>query len=465
MLKAPEPEILKRKRSRPSDWWAASPIILQQHDKPPPRQRAGGSNLTADEKRMRDAPAAGNRGKSVKETEGARDGENGEEDELQEKPVRRGRRSGGGEELPRGSEISKGSKKVSKKKGKVAQETTEDPSAPKKRGRPSAVQVEEQAEEPVPDKAVAKRKGNRSVGRIDDPLEIEEAAKLWNLPRRKRSSNTKAELRTITKSVLDDTPKRRGKRAAAEREIEAEVEELDEDPIAPQKRRRVAQRAEVDHPQDELNDSNPKKGKKNKIQSGVDILQAEALALATTEDYAKGKQRTKPSSGAASRDNEERGRKRTRRSEAHIQDVRATTSSIADQQEVGRVRTPQLDAELQEAAGPSKQGKRSRHRDQRVQVQAASSKLQRNHSGPKKEVKISHEKRPKSATGSGLVEQSQNSKRRTRFSIEGTVAEAVAEPSQAPNKGSKKQAEEETQSRKRKNVGSKCLIPFFSFLF
>jgi hypothetical protein len=82
---------------------------------------------------MRDAPAAGNRGKSVKEKEGARDGENGEEDEVQEKLVRRGRSSGDGEELLRGSETSRGSKKVSKKKEKVAQETTGDPSAPKKR--------------------------------------------------------------------------------------------------------------------------------------------------------------------------------------------------------------------------------------------------------------------------------------------------------------------------------------------
>lgn len=396
----------------------------------------------------------------MKAKERARDGENGEEDELQEKPVRRGRSSGGGEELLRGSEISRGSKKVSTKKGEVAQETTED--APKKRGRPSAAQVEEEAEEPVVEKAAAKRKGRRSVGKVNEPVEVEEAAKQSNSPRRKRSSNTKAELRTITKSVPDDAPKRRGRRLAAERVLEAEVEELDEDPIAPQKRRRPAQRAEVDHPQDELDDSNPKKEKKNKSRSGVDVLEAEALALTTTEDHAKGEPRTKPSSGAASRDDEERGRKRARRSEAHTQNVRPTASLIADQQGGGRARTRQLDAELQEAAtaGPSKQGKRSRHRDQRVEVEAASSKLQRNHSGPKKGLKTSHEKRTKSGTGSGLVEQSRNSKRRTRFSIEGTVAEAVAEPSQAHNKGSKKQAQEETQSRKRKNVERKCLVPF-----
>src|ERR1022692_4121581 len=99
MFKAPEPEILKRKRSRPSDWWAASPTTPQQHDVPPPKQRGGDSNSTAGGKGMKDAPAAGNRGKSAKEKEVVRDGENGEEDELHEKPVRRGRSSGGGEEL------------------------------------------------------------------------------------------------------------------------------------------------------------------------------------------------------------------------------------------------------------------------------------------------------------------------------------------------------------------------------
>ena len=402
----------------------------------------------------------------MKEKEGPGDGENGEEDELQEKLVRRGRSSGGGEELLRGSENSRGSKKVSKKKGKVAQETTGDPSAPKKRGRPFAAQVEEQAEEPVVEKAAAKRKGRRSVGRVDEPVEVEEAAKQSNSPRRKRSSNPTAEMRTITKNVPDDVPKRRGRHPAAEQEIGAEVEEFDEDPIAPQKRRRPVQRAEADHTQDELDDSNPKKEKKNKSRSGVDVLEAESLALTTTEDYTKGKSRTKPSSGVASRDDEKRGRKRTRRSEAYIQDVRPTASSIADQQEGGQIRTRHQDAQLQEAAtaGSSKQAKHSRHRDQRVEVEATSSNLQRNHSGPEKGVKTSHEKRTKSITSSGLVEQSRNSKRRTRFSIEGTVAEAVAEPSQAHNKGSKKQAQEETQSRKRKNVESECLVPFL-FIF
>lgn len=70
MIKAPEPEILKRKRSRPSDWWAAAPTTPQQHDEPPAKKRGGSSNAHADGKGMKDAPAAGNRGKSAKEKEG-----------------------------------------------------------------------------------------------------------------------------------------------------------------------------------------------------------------------------------------------------------------------------------------------------------------------------------------------------------------------------------------------------------
>jgi hypothetical protein len=458
MFKAPEPEVLKRKRSRPSDWWAAAPTTLQQ-DELLAKKRGGPSNLNADAKGMKDAPGAGNRGKSSKAKEVVRDGENGEEDELQEKPVRRGRSSGSGEELLCGTGSSRAAKKVEGRKGKGVQEVTEDRSAPKKRGRPAAAQVEGQAEEDVVEQLVAKRKGRPSVRRIEEHDEVAEPSKQSKSLRRGRSSNTEAEVRAITESGQNGIPKRSRRRPATEMEAEAEIEEPDEDPIAPQKCRRPAQRLEADHLEDEMDDSNPRREKKKKRRSGVEIFEAEALALTTTDEYAKGRPRTKPRTVVASRDDEEQGKARTRQS--NIQDIRPTASSTVDQQDRGRARTRRSDAELQEEtmAGPSKRSKPSRQRGQRVVVEAASSKLQSNRSGPKKGVQPVLEKRTKSARGSAAIEQPQKSKKRTRSSIEGAVERPVLEPPKSRKKGSERQIEEEAQSRKRKHVESKCLVP------
>ena len=117
MFKAPEPEILKRKRSRPSDWWAAAPATPQQ-DEPPAKKRGGASKSNADGKGIKDAPAAGNRGKSAKGKEVVRDGENVEEDELQQKPMRRGRSSGGREEFMGADGSSRAAKQAEVKKRK-----------------------------------------------------------------------------------------------------------------------------------------------------------------------------------------------------------------------------------------------------------------------------------------------------------------------------------------------------------
>ena len=57
------------------------------------------STTNANDKGIQDAPQAGKRGKNVKGKEVERDELDGEDDELQEKPVRRGRHSGGNDEL------------------------------------------------------------------------------------------------------------------------------------------------------------------------------------------------------------------------------------------------------------------------------------------------------------------------------------------------------------------------------
>jgi hypothetical protein len=459
---APEPEILKRKRSRPSDWWAATPTTPQQ-DEPPAKKRGKPSSLDAEAKGIKDAPAAGNRGKNAKGKELLRDGEN-VEDELQEKPVRRGRSSGDRDELLGGLGTSKVRGKA--KKGKSSQGLRESQSSPKKRGKPAAGQAEEQVEETIVEKAPLRKRGKPSVGRVEETAKEAEPVKESKSLRRGRSSNTEAEVRAGTESTAQapDVPKRRGRRPAADKGVEPPVEGADEDPIAPPKRRWPAKRVEAEPPIDDFADDNSTRQKKKKRRSGAEILEAEYLALTTTEDYAKGRTQvpvTEPRT-APFTDDQKRHRKRIRRSDAQLEDVLPRASLPVDHQERGRTRTRRSDAELQDVAvaRPSKQWKRSQQRDQSVQVEVASSKLVSGLSGLKNGVKPALEKHAKSARGSTVAEQSQNIKKRTRSSVTGGVPSVVSEPARTRKKGPKRQSEEEPKSHKHKNVESK-----FSYCF
>jgi hypothetical protein len=461
MSKAPEPEILKRKRSRPSDWWAVPPTTPQQQNEPPAKKRGGFSNANADGKGMKDAPAAGNRGKSAKEKEAAREGENGEEDELQAKPVRRGRSSGSREELLAGDESSSAAKKAEKRKERGAQEDSDDRW---KRQRSVAAELGQPAEETVVEKPLAKGKGRLSGGRIEEPLGDTKSSKRMKSMRRGKSSNTEAEVAAATESASQrDIAKKSKGRPAAEKEIETEVDESDEDLIAPQDRRRTGTRVEVESPADELMDDNPRKEKKKKRRSGAEILEAESLALTTTEDYAKGRPQFpihKAGTVVPSTDDHDRGRKRTRHSDANTQDNQVAASSPADHQENGQALTRRSDIESSEAdiAKLSKKTNRSRHRDQRVETETAFLRLQR--LGPKKVPKPGVEKRKKAGSGSTAVEQSQTSKNRTRSSIDGVVESLAPESSKAQKKVSKRQGQEQNPSRKRKDVESEYFVPF-----
>jgi hypothetical protein len=463
MFKAPELEILKRKRSRPSDWWAAAPTTPQQQDEPLAKKRGGPFIANADGKGIKDAPAAGNRGKSAKGKEVLRNGENGEEDELHEKPARRGRSSGGREDLRSTGEGSRVAEKAQAKKATSTQGTREDVSAPKRRGRPPAVPVDE-LEDTVAEKVPATKKGRPSTGKFGAPMDTGEPPKQSRSARRGRLSHTEVEVRDVVKHAaqVPDTPKKRGRRPAAEKDVHLEA---DEDLIAPPKRRRIPKQAEPESPDDELVNENSTREEKKKRRSGDEILEAEMAALTTTEDYAKGRAPIAKQVLPSTLDHD-RGRKRTRHSDAHAEEVHPTASSIVDQQERGPPRKHPSDAELRGAAmaglsKQSKQSKQGRQRDQRAEVEAASSKLQSHRSGTRKGVKPAVEKRAKSSKGSVAAEHPRP-KKRTRSSIEGVVAEKALESSKTLKKGSKRYSQEETQTRKRKDVESEFSITCFS---
>jgi hypothetical protein len=403
---------------------------------------------------MKDAPAAGNRGKATKGKEVARDSENRDEDELQEKPVRRGRSSDGREELLGGDGSSRVAKKAEVMKGKGAQEVNEDQSAPRNGRKAATAHDKEQVGDTAVEKPLAKRRGRPSAGALEEIAEAAGSSKQSNPQRRRRPWNTEAEKKAVTGIAVpaQNAANKHSRLPAAEHVVEAEVEEPDEDPIVQQKRPLQRSRADVNDPVDELVDSNFGEEKKKKRRSGVEILEAEALALTTTEDYAKVRPRP-PTTKVPSTDDRERGRKRTRHSDVHSQDVRPAASSIVEKREKGRARTRLSDAELQGStmAGPSNTTKISRHRDQRVGVEVASSRLR--HSGPNKDAK-SVEKRTKSTKGSSVTEPSQTTKKWTRPSNGEAVERVILKPSEAHKKVSKNQSQEENQPRKRKGIES-----------
>ena len=385
-----------------------------------------------------------------------RDGENGEEDELQQKPMRRGKSSGAREELLGGDGSSRAAKKVEAKKGKAAQDANEDSSAPKKGRRPASAQEEEQVEETVVEKSLAKRRGRPSAGRAEDSHEPAGTSKRSKSQRRGRPSNTEAEVLAAAQPATRDVGQKRSRHPASEKEVDAEVEEDDEDPIAPQKRRLPRKRADAEDPIDELVGCDPKKKKKRR--SGVEMLEAEAFALTTTEDYSKGRPRPAISKIVPPPDDQERGRKRTRHSDVHTKDIRPAISSIIEQQATGQARTRQSDTDIQEVAmaGPSKTSKNNSHRDQLVEVETATSRLQR--SGPKKGAKPVIEKQKKPAKGSSAAEQSQRTKKRTRSSNEKAVERVIPEPSKIHKKAPNRRSQEDNQSRKRKGVDGQYFI-------
>ena len=403
--------------------------------------------MNADGKGIKDAPAAGNRGKSAKGKDVARNGENVEEDEIQQKPMRRRRSSVGREELSGADGNSGAAKKVEVKKRKAVQEVNEELSVPKKGRRPASAQQEESAEDSLAEQRPITRKVRPSTVRAEVSRKVAGTLKQSKAQRRGRSSNTEAEVLADTQPAPQVVEQKRGRRPAAEKGVEFEVEEDDDDPIAPQQRRLPRKRPDADQP---FGGSDPMRKKKRR--SGVEMLEAEALALTTTEDYSKGRPRHAISKLVRPLDDQERGRKRTRHPGVQTQDVRLATSSRIEQQGKGRAHARQSDTDLREVAmaGLSKPLKNNSHKDQRVEVETASSRLQR--SGPKKGVKPVVEKRTKSAKVASGTEQSQRNKKRTRSSNEEAVERVILEPSKVHKKASKRRSQEDNRSRKRKGV-------------
>ena len=130
--------------------------------------------------------------------------------------------------------------------------------------------------------------------------------------------------------------------------------------------------------------------------------------------------------------------------------------------ETGRAHARQSDTDPREIAmaRPLKLSKDNPQRDQRGEVEIASSQLQR--SGPKKGGKPVIEKRTISAKEPSAAEPSQKHKKRTRSSNEQAVERVIRESSKVHKKAPKGRFQQDNQFRKRKGVDGELLIPLKS---
>jgi hypothetical protein len=230
---APEAAVLKRKRSRPSDWWQVTPTAPDppQRDKPPTKKR--GSSSTGAKRTVEEAPAAANRGKSRKSVP-QEDTENAEiEDEgtAAAKPLRRGRSSNTTAELEAvaATDLAAGRENAhNKKRGRAAPKGKAEEvnqSAKGRRGRgprsDTSVELETATSSFARNRNPSKKVKNVSKAANAKAKKDSSAAQESSRSRKRRSSNPESQ-QSISSQPREEKSKGLSKTAAKRNRIEIE---------------------------------------------------------------------------------------------------------------------------------------------------------------------------------------------------------------------------------------------------
>ncbi|KUJ18224.1 uncharacterized protein LY89DRAFT_42537 [Mollisia scopiformis] len=486
---APEPAVLKRKRSRPSDWWANGSIIASTPQRlpvpPPPPPAQDETELGPAKKRGRpstgkladrgiqDAPAAANRGRPAKKqrVEDVED-ENGGDDELaNDKPVKKTRSSATGEELrniagsSKDGQIGQRAKnkrgyKSTGEKERNTEDATEETSGPKRRGRPAAIQLQDQvvaSETPLMGQNVPKRRGRPSASAVVEGAEEEDPVPVRNPARRGRLSNKEAETRAIAQESAQDEiePKRRGRPPATEKIIEGVNDQEHAAQERPKKRGRRATIEEAVERPDEIPTRDldgPKKRGRRPVEATNEGDAEEPVVPAASRRRTRRSdaQILEEDSTHLEKDHEpERGRRRSRRSEINIIDVELTAPRAPSEEERGRRRTRLSDAQSQQVPessamkkGRGKEQKASRRPETTtVEIESASSKL----------TKAPNKKTGRAAPSKPARQDLAKSKR-SQPPTSSFNESADPKSSQARRKSSKRVSHPEPAARKRKEI-------------
>lgn len=482
MQQAPDSEVLKRKRSRPSDWWANASIIAstpqrtpvpprtQDESEPGPAKKRGRpSTGKLVERVVQDAPAAANRGRHAKKrrVEGEVDDENGGEDELASS--RRGPSSAAEVELDTITRSSKNTQEVQHKRTRkpavghendVENASAEEP-RPKKRGRPTAVQAEQQDEvsdEPAVEELVPKRRGRPSASRAKEATEPAPVA-IKQRSRRGRQSDTEAEVRAAVEEVVPgDTELRKQQRRAivgkATGHADVQQTEGQEGSRMPGRRPVLEQSAEnLDKRPAEVDDV-PKKRGRRPLEAATSGNSEELVVPVATSKRTGRSDADALHQGTTSATNDEleRGRPRTRRSDVSTREQELNEPRVSSKEDRGRRRTRLSDVQSQPVPASSamdtrqETGRKSNNRTQAttVDVEAASSKLTKAASGSRKVGRAAASKPSKEQDSNKTKNRSQPS----------SSSLQEHEASKSSRKASKRISEPEPPARKRKELES-----------
>ncbi|KAE8452846.1 hypothetical protein EG329_013118 [Mollisiaceae sp. DMI_Dod_QoI] len=421
---APEPEVLKRKRSRPSDWWANGSIIAstpqqlrppppQEEPEPGPAKKRGRPSIS----KLQDAPAAGNRRNVAKKRllDPDPQDENGEDELANDKPLRRGRSSATEAELLSVVGPSKDVRDVQTVKNKRGRpavvQTVEEGDAdavsrdhlgPNKHGRSRTAQAGNNTpiySEPTASQAMSKKRGRPSITRANKASEDEDPPSAGKSLRRGHSSNTESEIRaTVPQSVpIVTEPKKRGRRHA----IEEDAQEINDQEAHRKPGRRPAAEKEADDVNQVPSDA--QKGAKKRGQRPVETTtweESEEPVVAAVSKRRTRRSNTsllgQESAPSSKNDEIERGRTRTRLSDAKTVEPKVIAPRIPSEEHRGRRRTRLSDAQSQRATlSPAMKNRRDKDRKHSRQpwsrtgttttiVETASSKLTKAPSKSKK---------------------------------------------------------------------------------
>ena len=290
-LQAPEPDVLKRKRSRPSDWWAASPPqpTPPQQDEPPAKKR-GQSSLGGGGRTIQEVLGAANRGKKSKSKDDAPTSE--QKNDEPAKPLRRGRSSNTEAELQAAVSDSVDREEVGHKRrgrrsvlGEGEEErqkdvgtSSQDQSTPKKRGRPQVPQVDELADVDVSDKDGETTKPLRRGRPSNTEAQLQAAVGLSTKESATRKKRTQQSDTKIKQPVIDKSPPKgnRGSRKHKQEKIDVEVatSSLARDNSKKTKPAKTSKIVRTDANAETPEIKQPAKSKRRGRQSNTDVLES-----------------------------------------------------------------------------------------------------------------------------------------------------------------------------------------------
>ncbi|KAK0108933.1 hypothetical protein ONS96_002770 [Cadophora gregata f. sp. sojae] len=395
---APEPGILKRQRSRPSDWWAAKPTVAEPAPAPHAsatstrdgdREMQVGENGSEKKKRGRPSAggggitekmAAGNRGRKGNEADTVISNKIGAANREKEKPLRRGRSSAGEADI-RALGLGEGEKAQGAKKKAVrdldVKEAT-DNEKPSRRGRSSAGEGElklgqaSQAMDTDRTNAMTVRQRGRPAAVVAEEDFVDGSEEQVAPTRRGRPSAAQAEEQVggLSGEQAKDTtaPKRRSRRSLAA--VEDQVEDVLEsgnsrEEIGSSTRGRHTAASARKQPEERLPDATKKRGRPA-------LPPSESPAKSTSaSDNRIAKKRGRPAAektpAEIAPELPEPKKKRTRQSDAEI--IQPEGESVLNESTParGRTRHRQPDVVEKEPSYQDKNLKRKRTRESNVQ--------------------------------------------------------------------------------------------------